>query len=184
MKNKNLDVRPEIIYNNYDYVDQDKSEKENNKSGPGAGLFNGKMDKYKDIKEFIDSDRKMHKKQRKEAINKLLLDSCLDSFATGIIEDVKIPEDVLEKIKKDNDEDEKEEDSIDETLDSGVNGTAFTNNREPATAMDGLNGPTPGALWDNDVNRNSYYGLYSLMGNHINQTFKIADIYYNLATSK
>lgn len=64
---------PSPIYENYDYVDQTKSQKENGKEmGPGGGLYTGKMDKYKSVKEFIDADRKRRRQQRKAALGRLI----------------------------------------------------------------------------------------------------------------
>ena len=63
-KRVDLDVRPEgPWYNNYDYGGpEDASE-----SGPGRGLYNGKMDKYKTVKEFIDKKRKNRDKVRRKS---------------------------------------------------------------------------------------------------------------------
>lgn len=74
-KRVDLDTRPypNPLFKNYDYVDEPKSEKENAKDNfPGGGLYHGKMDKYKSVKEFIDIDRKLRQKQRKIALRKLI----------------------------------------------------------------------------------------------------------------
>lgn len=62
-KRVDLDVRPEgPFYENYDYcADPDEP-------GPGPGLYQGKMDKYKSTKEFIEESRKRKRKQRKSAL--------------------------------------------------------------------------------------------------------------------
>lgn len=54
------DIRPEVFFNNYDYVDP-KSPAED-KMGPGGGLYHGEMDKYKSVKDFIDQKRKRRNK--------------------------------------------------------------------------------------------------------------------------
>ena len=76
-KNKRVDkdVRPypSPFFTNYDYVDESKSEKEKGTSGPGGGLYHGKMDKYKSVKDFIESDRKRRRKQRKKALLMILV---------------------------------------------------------------------------------------------------------------
>lgn len=195
---KNLDIRPEIIYKNYDYVDQDKGEKKKTKSGPGAGIYNGKMDKYKSVKDFINTDRKMKKKQRKAALDSILDNSLklqtdeivekvanylnrLDSFASGIIGDVEIPEEVLEKIKEDKLEDKEPKEEFEEiTQDNTITGIPFANKIDAGPSYDELLTYPNGELFDNDVTRNSYYGIYSLQGSSINETCKIADVYYNL----
>lgn len=67
------EIRPTLLFKNYDYVDQTKSQKENGKEfGPGSGLYHGKMDKYKSVKDFINSDRKRKRKQRKKALREIL----------------------------------------------------------------------------------------------------------------
>lgn len=45
------------IFTNYDYTD-----KEPNNTSPGGGLYHGRMDKYKSVKEFIKKRRKQKKK--------------------------------------------------------------------------------------------------------------------------
>lgn len=74
-KRVDLDVRPHPSpwFSNYDYVDENKEQKEKGKLGPGSGLYHGKMDKYKSVKEFIDSDRKRRRKQRKKALAEIIL---------------------------------------------------------------------------------------------------------------
>lgn len=206
-KKENLDIRPEVIYKNYDYGQQTKSEKENTKLGPGSGLYEN-LDKYKSVKDFVDTDRKMKRKQRKSDLNSILdsllksqtdevveknanyldvLDSYLDSFASGIIGDVEIPEEVLEKIKEDKLEDEESKKSKEEpekiTQDNTITGTPFANTIDAGPSYDELLTYPNGALFDNDVTRNSYYGIYSLQGSSIDKAIKIADIYYNLAIS-
>ena len=201
-KDENLDIRPEVIYKNYDYIDQDKDEKEKTKLGPGGGLYNGKMDKYKSVKDFIDTDRKMKRKQRKAALDSFLdtslksqtdeitakianyLDN-LDSFASGIIGDVEIPKEVLEKIKEDKLEDEEgkkpKEESEEVTEDNTITGIPFANRTDAGPSYDELLTYPNGALFDNDTMRNSYYGIYSLQGSSVNEISKIADVYYNLS---
>lgn len=200
---KNLDVRPEIIYKNYDYGQQTKSEKENTKLGPGTGMYEN-LDKYKSVKDFVDTDRKMKKKKRKAALDSILdsslksqiaeitkkvadylqvLDASLDSFASGIIGDVEIPKEVLEKIKKDKLEDKKpKEESEEITKDETITGIPFANKIDAGPSYDELLTYPNGELFDNDVNRNSYYGIYSLQGNSMfNEISKLAEIYYKLA---
>ena len=183
-KKKNLDIRPEVIYKNYDYVDQTKDEKEKTKSGPGGGLYNGKMDKYKSVKDFINSDRKLHKKL--DSLNELdsSLDSLLNSFAAGIIGDVEIPKEVLDKVKKEEDKTSEEKEKIDEEIvqDETISGIPFANRIDAGPSFDELLTYPNGALFDNDTMKNSYYGIYSAQGSLIDKTLKIAEIYYKLAT--
>lgn len=60
-KKKNKDngtlARPMVLYKNYDYVDNDLN-------GPGEGLYNGEMDKYKSVDDFKKKTRKRLKKIR------------------------------------------------------------------------------------------------------------------------
>lgn len=61
-KRVDLDVRPEgPWYSNYDLYGPEEA----SSSGPGRGLYNGKMDKYKSVKEFIDKKRKKRKALKK-----------------------------------------------------------------------------------------------------------------------
>lgn len=54
-KRVDLDVRPEgPWFSNYDYGGSDKP----SKTSPGKGLYNGKMDKYKSVRDFINMKRK------------------------------------------------------------------------------------------------------------------------------
>ncbi len=53
-KRVDQDVRPELWFKNYDYAGPEKA----NKTSPGKGLYNGKMDKYKSVKDFIEQKRK------------------------------------------------------------------------------------------------------------------------------
>lgn len=48
------------FFNNYDYGGSDKP----SRTSPGRGLFNGKMNKYKSIKDFL-------KKKRSEALSEI-----------------------------------------------------------------------------------------------------------------
>lgn len=198
------EVRPEVFFKNYDYGQQTKSEKENTKLGPGSGLYEN-LDKYKSVKDFVDTDRKMRKKQIKAKKKKIAMDgfldnslksqtdeivekvanyfSALDSFAAGIIGDVEIPKEVLEKIKEDKKEDEEKEpkeESEEITQDNTITGIPFANRIDAGPSYDELLTYPNGALFDNDVMHNSYVGLYSLQGSSINKALKIADIYYNL----
>lgn len=65
-KRVDLDTRPypNPIFRNYDYGGPE----EGSEVGPGRGLYNGPMDKYKSVKEFIDHDRKRRRKKRKAAL--------------------------------------------------------------------------------------------------------------------
>jgi hypothetical protein len=200
LKEDELDA-PGVFFSNYDYVNQSKSEKENTKSGPGGGIYDGDMSKYKSVKDFVDTDRKMRRKQRKKKLADIILDNSLklqtdeivkkvanylhslDSFAAGIIGDVEIPKEVLEKIKEDKEEDEEKEkkpkeESEEITEDNTITGIPFANRIDAGPSYDELLTYPNGALFDNDVMRNSYYGLYSLMGNYINNCVKMAEIYY------
>jgi len=149
----------EILFKNYDYIDQSKSEKENNESGPGGGLYNGKMDKYKSVKDFINSDRKMKRKQRKKKLVHLMAEDLSD-----------IPEDVLNE-----DEDKKDEDE-----EVALVGSSFINRVDPYPTYDSSFAQPVGYLFDNDTMRNGYIGLYSVWGNEINNTSKLAEVYYDL----
>lgn len=66
------DQRPGPFYANYDYGGPENESEE----GPGLGIYNGNMDKYDSIKEFLSKKRKSKKKKkskvRKQAYNKYL----------------------------------------------------------------------------------------------------------------
>lgn len=174
-KEDELDA-PAVFFENYDYGQQTKSEKENTKQGPGTGMYEN-LDKYKSVKDFINTDRKMKRKQRKKKLAHLLY-----SLASGIIGDVEIPKEVLEKIKKDKEEDEEEpkEESEEITQDNTITGIPFANRVDSGPSYDELLTYPNGALFDNDTMKNSYYGIYSLQGSSINKALKIAEMYYNL----
>ena len=58
------DTRPEgPWYQNYDYLADPKED------GPGPGLYQGKMDKYKSVKDFVEKSRERRRKKRKEALD-------------------------------------------------------------------------------------------------------------------
>lgn len=64
-KRVDLDVRPEgPWFKNYDYGDPDKA----TETSPGTGLYSGKMDKYKSVKDFIDQKRKRKHELRRKAM--------------------------------------------------------------------------------------------------------------------
>ena len=65
-----LDVRPNPnpFFSNYDYGGPE----EGDETSPGRGLYNGEMDKYKSVKDFIDKSR-----QRKKAFDYVLETMCL-----------------------------------------------------------------------------------------------------------
>jgi hypothetical protein len=68
-KRVDLDVRPEgPWYSSYDYGGPEEA----SDSGPGRGLYNGKMDKHKSVKDFIDKKRKRKRQLRKKAWEMLL----------------------------------------------------------------------------------------------------------------
>jgi len=55
---------PNPWFQNYDYGGpEDGSE-----TGPGRGLYNGPMDKYKSTREFIEKDRKRRRKKREKKL--------------------------------------------------------------------------------------------------------------------
>ena len=60
-----LDVRPILFWQNYDYGG---SEEGDNEVNPGRGLYNGKMDKYKSVSDFIEKSRKRMRKKRRELL--------------------------------------------------------------------------------------------------------------------
>jgi len=64
---KNLTSKDIILFDNYDYISEN-----NNKTNPGVGFYNGKMNKYKSVKEFIEN-RKVKNKKIKNAINDRIL---------------------------------------------------------------------------------------------------------------
>jgi hypothetical protein len=157
-------VRPEVFFKNYDYGQQTKSEKENTKLGPGSGLYEN-MDKYKSVKDFINSDRKMKRKQRKKKLAFLcfakekeldLSDIPIDTIHDGYEEG--------ELILKDN----------------TINGIPFTNRIDPFPTYDSSLAAPVGYMFDNDVMHNSYYGILSLQGSEIEKSLKLAELYYNL----
>lgn len=63
-KDKNIDIRPQIFFRNYDYSEPvGKSE-----NSPGGGLYHGKMDKFKSVKDFLDKARKKRRKKKLASI--------------------------------------------------------------------------------------------------------------------
>lgn len=61
-----LDVRPTLLFwRNYDYGGSEEGDSE---VSPGRGLYNGKMDKYKSVADFINKSRKRMRKKRKELL--------------------------------------------------------------------------------------------------------------------
>lgn len=80
MKHKNekrvdLDIRPEgPWFSNYDYTGSDSP----TKISPGKGLYNGKMDRYKSVKDFIE----MKRKRRRELKNAIYTSDQLLKAAT------------------------------------------------------------------------------------------------------
>lgn len=60
----NLDARHDILFKNYDYGGSE----EGGETSPGRGLYNGNMDKYKSVKDFINHVRKRKAKKRKKVL--------------------------------------------------------------------------------------------------------------------
>lgn len=171
---ESVEVRPQVFYKNYDYGTQSKSEKENTKLGPGTGFFSN-MDNFKSIKDFINSDRKMKRKQRKKKLAFLCLAE--DKKTENLIEKLEddkdlsdIPDDVLHSGET------KEEVLQDNT----INGIPFTNKVDQFPTYDSSIAAPVGYMFDNDIMHNSYEGLFSMMGSEINKALKLAEYYYDL----
>ena len=52
---------PQPVFRNFDYTEEGPNE-----TSPGGGLYHGKMDKYKSVKEFIDKRRKQLRKRQQD----------------------------------------------------------------------------------------------------------------------
>lgn len=50
------DVKKHVLFRNYDYTNEGANE-----TSPGGGLYHGRMDKYKSVKEFRDRKNKENK---------------------------------------------------------------------------------------------------------------------------
>lgn len=165
-----IEPRPEVFFKNYDYGQQSKSEKENTKSTPGTGFYSN-MDKYKSVKDFIDTDRKMKRKQRKKKLAFII------SAKKHKLDLSDIPEDNLHE--KDGYV-QKNEISVDQS----INGIPFINRIDPFPSYDISMTFPVGYQFDNDVMRNSYEGILSLQGaEKIMKLYKLTELYYKLATS-
>ena len=163
-------IRPEVFFKNYDYGQQTKSEKENTKLGPGSGFYSN-MDKYKSVKDFINTDRKMKRKQRKKKLAFLCLAKDKNDEEIDLAD---IPEDVLHDKEKNS----KEVDEISE--DKSIAGIPFVNRVDPYPSYDSSLAAPVGYLFDNDTMKNSYEGLFSMQGSEVEKSFKLAELYYNL----
>jgi hypothetical protein len=168
-------IRPNVMFKNYDYGTQTKSEKENTKLGPGSGFYSN-MDKYKSVKDFVDSDRKMKRKQRKKKLAFLCLAENKKDKEEIDLED--IPEDVLH----DGEKNSKEVDEISE--DKSIAGIPFINRIDPYPSDDSSLAAPVGYLFDNDVMRNSYEGIFSNQGSEIDKSFKLAELFYDLVQKR
>ena len=138
-------VRPNVLYQNYDYG-------VSSKDGPGTGFF-ANMNKFKSIRDFINSDRKKKRKQRKEKLAFLITAKDLSD----------IPKDVMHDGYDENEE---------ICQDGTIAGIPFISRIDPYNNNNydfSLAAPV-GYMFDNDVNKNSYEGLYSLMGSYIEKT--------------
>ena len=68
-KRVDLDVRPEgPWFRQYDYGGSEEA----SETSPGRGLYNGRMDKYKSVKDFIEAKRKRRRKMKRANINIIL----------------------------------------------------------------------------------------------------------------
>jgi hypothetical protein len=65
-KRVDLDVRPypSPIWHNHDYGGPEEGESE---VSPGRGLYIGRMDRFKSVRDFIEKSRKRMRKKRKKA---------------------------------------------------------------------------------------------------------------------
>ena len=52
---------PNPVFTNFDYTEEGPNE-----TSPGGGLYHGKMDKYKSVKEFVTKRRKQLKQRRQD----------------------------------------------------------------------------------------------------------------------
>lgn len=87
-KRLDLDVRPKgPFFNNYDYAGPDKP----SKISPGKGIYNGKMNRYKSVSDFI---RKRKRKMRIEAMMALL---GVNGNSANILESKQVSEKRLKK---------------------------------------------------------------------------------------
>lgn len=73
-KRVDLDIRPNpnSMFSNFDYGGPENG----GKTGPGRGLYNGMMDKYKSVTDFLNKARKRRKLRRKKALQ-LMEIACL-----------------------------------------------------------------------------------------------------------
>ncbi len=167
----NTQIRPEVLFKNYDYGQQTKSEKENTKLGPGTGLYEN-LDKYKSVKDFINTDRKMRRKQRKKKLAFLITANDKNDLDLS-----DIPDDSLQE--KDG---YRPSEEISE--DHSIAGIPFVNRVDPYPTYDTSLAVPVGYMFDNDVMRNSYVGILSLQGSEINKLLKLAELYLNLTINK
>lgn len=64
-KRVDLDVRPTLFWRNYDYGGPEEGESE---VSPGKGFYNGKMDRYRSAREFIENSRARMRRKRKQLL--------------------------------------------------------------------------------------------------------------------
>jgi hypothetical protein len=73
-KRVDLDVRPHgPLYRNYDYGGPEDGEEDGKEVGPGRGLYNGPMDKYKSVTDFREKTKQ--RAYRKQALVNILITS-------------------------------------------------------------------------------------------------------------
>lgn len=163
-----IQPRPNVLYKNYDYGQQTKSEKENTKVGPGTGFF-ANMNNFKSVKDFINLDRKMKRKKRKNKLAFLILAKNENNLDLS-----DIPNDDLHK-KEDG-----YKDGVEISEDHSIEGIPFINRIDPYPTYDSSLAQPIGYLFDNDTMKNSYEGIYSLQGSKIYQIVKLVEKYYDL----
>jgi len=72
-KRVDLDVRPHLLFRNYDYGGPEDA----TDISPGTGLYSGFMGKYKSVADFLRKKRKQRKKVLRALLRHLLMkESC------------------------------------------------------------------------------------------------------------
>jgi|SRR5690606_21296322 len=67
------DTRKHVLFRNYDYTNEEASE-----ISPGGGLYHGRMDKYKSVKDFRNKKKKENEKLDRNSQTQTYAESKID----------------------------------------------------------------------------------------------------------
>jgi hypothetical protein len=95
-KRVDQDIRPKLWFSNYDYVGPEEA----TEISPGKGLYNGKMDKYKSVKDFIEQKRKRRRELKNAKFTSDQLLKAATRFSQLVAQETSIDYSAIDSVKQ------------------------------------------------------------------------------------